>query len=57
MSKPSIIPLLPSIPLSPLPDYPAKEMASGSRSCNGWFALGNGGKNGLSEPQSRRSFR
>ena len=43
MSKPSIIPLLPSIPLSPLPDYPAKEMASGSRSCNGWFALGNGG--------------
>jgi uncharacterized cupin superfamily protein len=43
MPKPSIVPLLPSQPLSPLPDYPESEIASGSRSSNGWFAMGNGG--------------
>lgn len=43
MTKPAIIPLLPSIPLSPLPDYPAEEMASGSRSSQAWFAMGDAG--------------
>ena len=43
MPKPAIIPLLSTIPLSPLPDYPAEEMASGSRSSQAWFAMGDAG--------------
>lgn len=48
MPKPSIVPLLRSTPLSPLPDYPEEEMASGSPSSNGWFAHGGHGEAGLS---------
>lgn len=48
MPKPTIIPLVRSIPLSPLPDYPEEEMASGSRACNGWFAHGGHGHSGFS---------
>lgn len=43
MPKPAIIPLLPTLSLSPLPDYPAETMASGPPSSEAWFAIGNAG--------------